>query len=199
MLRYYFAAIFGGIALFALLAALVGGVVWWIALLGVFGSAVVVFGIDALVAVCVRLYPEPKVDPFGGYFAARRWERRFYVRLGIRHWKDRIPEMGGLLAHFPKKHVADRHDNAYLLKFLRETCYAEVMHLLSIPAGFLVLLLFCVPHYHVLWFGLPVAVINAVLQILPVLTQRYVRPFLVAAYRRNKALAAREAKEKTEE
>ena len=199
MLRYYLIAIFGGIALFTLLAIFVGGAVWWIALAGVFGSAVAVFGIDALVAVLVRLYPEEKIDPFGGFFAARRWERKLYVRLGVRRWKDRIPEMGGLLAHFPKKHVADRHDNAYLLKFLRETCYAEVMHLWSIPAGFLVLLLFFVPHYSVLWFGLPVAVINAVLQTLPVITQRYVRPFLVATYRRNERLAAREAQNEAKE
>ena len=196
MLRYYLIAIFGGIAFFSLLAIFVGGVVWWFAVLGVFASAAAAFGIDALVAVIVRWYPEEKIDPFSGYFAARGWERKCYVRLGIRRWKDRIPEMGGLLAHFSKKQVADRHDNAYLLKFMRETCYAEVMHLISIPAGFLILLLF--PRY-ILWFGLPVAAVNALLQIMPVLVQRYVRPFLAATYRRNEQLAARQASQETQE
>ncbi len=195
MLRYYLIAIFGGIALFSLLAVLAGGIVWWYAVLGVFASAAAAFGIDALVALCVRRYPEQKIDPFRGWFRARRWERKCYVRLGIRHWKDRIPEMGGLLAHFSKKQVADRHDNAYLLKFMRETCYAEVMHIWSVPAGFLIFLLF--PH-HILWFGLPVALVNAALQIPPVLTQRYVRPFLVSAYRRNEQLEKRRDEEKSE-
>ncbi len=195
MLRYYLIVIFGAIALFSLLAVLVGGLVWWYAVLGVFASAAAAFGIDALVALCVRQYPEEKIDPFGGWFRARSRERKCYVRLGIRHWKDRIPEMGGLLAHFSKKQVADRHDNAYLLKFMRETCYAEVMHLWSIPAGFLIFLLW--PR-HILWFGLPVALVNAALQIPPVLTQRYVRPFLVSAYRRNERLEKRQNEEKSE-
>lgn len=194
MLRYYLAVIFGGIVLFSLLAIFAGGLVWWYAVLGVFASAAAAFGIDALVALLVRRYPETKMDPFRGWFKARHWERKCYVRLGIRHWKDRIPEMGGVLAHFSKKQVADRHDNAYLLKFLRETCYAEIMHLLSVPLGFLILPLF--PH-RILWFGLPVALVNAALQIPPVLTQRYVRPFLVATYRRNETLAARQQQEQT--
>ena len=194
MLRYYLIAIFGAIALFTVLAVFAGGFVWWYALLGVFASAAAAFGIDALVALLVRRWPEDKIDPFGGWFRARSWERKCYVRLGVRHWKDRIPEMGGLLAHFSKKQVADRHDNAYLMKFMRETCYAEIMHLLSIPVGFLIFLLW--PH-HILWFGLPVALVNAVLQIFPVLTQRYVRPFLVSTYRRNERLAERQAKEET--
>ena len=192
MLRYYLIAIFGGIGAFSLLAIFAGDMAPWYAFLGVFASAAAAFGLDALVALAVRRYPEEKIDPFHGYFAARRWERKFYVRLGVRHWKDRIPEMGGLLARFSKKQVADRRDNTYLLKFMRETCYAEVMHLLSIPAGFLILLLF--PH-RILWFGLPVALVNAVLQIFPVITQRYVRPFLATAYRRNEALAERREKE----
>ena len=195
MLRYYLIAIFGGIALFSLLAIFAGGIVWWFAVLGVFASAAAAFGLDALVAVCVRLYPEEKIDPFRGWFKARSWERKCYVRLGIRHWKDRIPEMGGPLAHFSKKQVADRRDNAYLMKFMRETCYAEIMHLLSVPVGFLIILLF--PRY-VLWFGLPVALVNAALQIFPVLTQRYVRPFLVSTYRRNEQLAARQASEEAQ-
>ena len=57
MLRYYLIAIFGGIALFSLLAIFAGGIVWWFAVLGVFASAAAAFGLDALVAVCVRLYP----------------------------------------------------------------------------------------------------------------------------------------------
>lgn len=188
MLRYYLIAIFGAIALFTLLAVFAGGLVWWYALLGVFASAAAAFGIDALVALLVRRWPEEKIDPFNGFFTARPWERKLYVRLGVRRWKDRIPEMGGLLAHFPKDRVADLHDNVYLLKFLRETCYAEVMHLWSIPAGFLIFLLW--PR-RILWFGLPVALVNAFLQILPVITQRYVRPFLVSAYRRNEKSEAR--------
>ena len=128
------------------------------------------------------------MNPFARVWKVHHFERRFYVKIGIRRWKDKIPETGGLLVGFSKSAVADRHDNTYLLKFLKETCYAELMHIISIPCGFLVLLLTfawdSIPHF-IAWFGLPVAIVNAVLQLLPIFVQRYVRPFLLSAYRYN--------------
>ena len=138
----------------------------------------------------MRKLPAEKMNPFCRLFAVHHWERKFYVRIGIRRWKDKIPETGGLLVNFSKKKVADRSDNAYLMKFMQETCYAELMHTLSIPTGFLILFLF---PGHILYFGLPVALVNAVLQLLPVFVQRYVRPFLLSCYRRNQNVARSKA------
>lgn len=189
MFRYYLAVIFGGTGLIALLAALAGGVPAGKAVLAAVSTSAAAFFADAVCALATRwCVPERKMNPFARVWKVHHFERRFYVKIGIRRWKDKIPETGGLLVGFSKSAVADRHDNTYLLKFLKETCYAELMHIISIPCGFLVLLLTLawdsIPHF-IAWFGLPVAIVNAVLQLLPIFVQRYVRPFLLSAYRYN--------------
>ena len=189
MFRYYLAVIFGGTGLIALLAALAGGVPAGKAVLAAVSTSAAAFLADAVCALATRwCVPERKMNPFARVWKVHHFERRFYVKIGIRRWKDKIPETGGLLVGFSKSAVADRHDNTYLLKFLKETCYAELMHTISIPCGFLVLLLTLawdsIPQF-IAWFGLPVAIVNAVLQLLPIFVQRYVRPFLLSAYRYN--------------
>ncbi len=189
MFRYYLAVIFGGTGLIALLAALAGGVPAGKAVLAAVSTSAAAFLADAVCALATRwCVPERKMNPFARVWKVHHFERRFYVKIGIRRWKDKIPETGGLLVGFSKSAVADRHDNTYLLKFLKETCYAELMHIISIPCGFLVLLLTfawdSIPQF-IAWFGLPVAIVNAVLQLLPIFVQRYVRPFLLSAYRYN--------------
>lgn len=189
MFRYYLAVIFGGTGLIALLAALAGGVPAGKAVLAAVSTSAAAFLADAVCALATRwCVPERKMNPFARVWKVHHFERCFYVKIGIRRWKDKIPETGGLLVGFSKSAVADRHDNTYLLKFLKETCYAELMHIISIPCGFLVLLLTLawdsIPHF-IAWFGLPVAIVNAVLQLLPIFVQRYVRPFLLSAYRYN--------------
>ena len=189
MFRYYLAVIFGGTGLIALLAALAGGVPAGKAVLAAVSTSAAAFLADAVCALATRwCVPERKMNPFARVWKVHHFERRFYVKIGIRRWKDKIPETGGLLVGFSKSAVAGRHDNAYLLKFLKETCYAELMHIISIPCGFLVLLLTLawdsIPQF-IAWFGLPVAIVNAVLQLLPIFVQRYVRPFLLSAYRYN--------------
>lgn len=189
MFRYYLAVMFGGTTGVALFAALVGGVPIGKAFLAAFSTAAAAFLVDAVCALATRwLIPEKKMNPFARVWKVHHFERRFYVKLGIRRWKDKIPETGGLLVSFSKREVANRRDNEYLLKFLKETCYAELMHTVSIPFGFLVLLFVfawdSIPHF-IGYFGLPVAIVNALLQLLPIFVQRYVRPFLAAAYQHN--------------
>lgn len=146
--------------------------------------AAAAFAIDAAAALAVRyLIPKKFYNPLAKRFNCLRMEKRLYTKLGIRKWKDKIPETGGLLVGFGKSHATELHNNAYVYKFMQETCYAEVMHLLSVPLGFLVLPL-C-PHVLRVGVALPVAVINSVLQLLPAMVQRFVRPQLLRVYKGN--------------
>ena len=187
MFRYYLAVIFGGPAVLAAIGIFLGDMSPAFAFFAAYTTMLIAFLIDTVVALIVRyLLPKRWMDGRLRFWRVHKLERRIYVRLGIRHWKDKIPETGGMLVGFSKKHVAEPKSPEYLLKFLSETCYAECMHLLSIFAGFAVIplsfsALLPFPE-HLLYFGLPVAVINAILQILPILVQRYVRPFLLHAY-----------------
>lgn len=199
MFRYYIIAIIVGNIVIGLVNGLVGlqGCSVPVAIGVCFGFSVLFtvleFGLDALIAWLTRLLPARAVDPFLRVYRVAKWEKKLYKRLGIVKWKDKIPETGGLLVKFQKKKVLDFHDNEYLMTFMRESVYAEVMHVLSAIAG-LVFPLVCVLVPSWAWLvrmALPVALVNFVLQALPVLVQRYVRPQLMSVYLRNQKRAER--------
>lgn len=213
MFRYYIIAIIVGNILIGLINGLIGlpGYSTPVAMLVCLGVSVLFtvleFGLDALIAWLTRLLPEKAVDPFRKIYRVAKWEKKVYKKLGIVKWKDKIPEAGGLLANFQKKKVLDFHDNEYIMTFMRESVYAEVMHVISAIAGLAVPALCAVrllwpdviPQVH--WcvrIALPVALVNFVLQVLPVLVQRYVRPQLMSVYLRNQKRAQRQAEAQNE-
>ena len=147
------------------------------------------FVIDALVAILVRILPKKWVNPFNKIYKVRPWETKLYLKLKVRNWKDKIPETGKVLAGFGKDKVLDMNDNRYIYKFMEETVYAEVMHVISA-----VLSIFVIFINLKLWYivGLPMAIVNFVIQILPVIVQRYNRPKLALLYERNEKKSQRE-------
>lgn len=145
---------------------------------------VAVFLVDLVIALAVRWLPEKFYAPDKKIFSVFKWERRFYEKLGIRKWKDKIPEMGKVIG-FGKDRVVDIGNNLYVYKFMQETVYAEVMHFYSAILGFLIV--FITPLKYALNFALPVATVNFILQLLPIFVQRYTRPKLLAVFRRNAA------------
>ena len=155
-------------------------------LLSILFSLVFLLIIDAVVAIIVRILPKKWINPFNRIYKVHKWESKLYLRLGIRKWKDLIPESGKALTGFGKREVENIKDNTYLYKFMEETVYAEIMHLVSAFLGFLVVFINLK-----LWLivGLPLAIFNLILQIMPVMVQRYNRPKLMLAYRRNEKYA----------
>ena len=188
MYRYYLIVMLGGPAVLAAIGWLAGDLPLHFAFLVAYGATVAAFGVGALAATLTRAFPPRFFNPLSKRYQVRKWERRFLVRIGIRSWKDKIPEVGALLGYLSKKRVTDRNDNDYLLHFMTETCYAEVMHLVCCFVGFLIVIpaLFF-DHRYLFFLVIPVGVVNAVLHFLPVLVQRYVRPFLLHAYLHNQA------------
>jgi glycosyl-4,4'-diaponeurosporenoate acyltransferase len=61
----------------------------------------------------------------------RPWERRAYERIGVRRWKDRLPEAGAL---FPGG-VSKRDLRAGVARFVVETRRAELGHWLAMLGG----------------------------------------------------------------
>lgn len=66
----------------------------------------------------------------------RPWERdgRRYERLGVRRWKDRLPEAGAFFAGGVSKRTLPRRDRRGLSRFAAETRRAELVHW-AIPAA----------------------------------------------------------------
>ncbi|MCX7655539.1 MAG: hypothetical protein N2Z76_03330 [Treponemataceae bacterium] len=82
----------------------------------------------------VHLFPDSLYRAERFLFKIRPWERRgsVYRRFfRIQIWKDRLPEAGALFPFHPfdKSHLT-RYDRDYFVRFVQETCRAELSHLL---------------------------------------------------------------------
>jgi glycosyl-4,4'-diaponeurosporenoate acyltransferase len=93
-----------------------------------------VFGwlfVHLAVAQAITRMPERWFRPGSWLCRERAWEQggRVYERLArIDDWKDRVPDGAAWLAGgFPKAALANA-DDAYLMRFVVETCRGEVAH-----------------------------------------------------------------------
>ena len=132
-------------------------------------AAVVV--IDALVATVCRLLPAKCANHESKVYAVSAEEKKFYEKLKIRKWKDKIPEIGHFTG-FRKNKIADPKSLEYVERFLLEICYGELGHFFSVFFGFLILLLFPITD---IWFAvaIPVAVINGIMNLPSLFILRY--------------------------
>ena len=149
---------------------------------GVLGGISIVFLIDLIIAAVIMILPKKLFNPFSKKFKTYAWEKKFYLKLKIRGWKDYIPKGNGIFGvGLRKDRVEDFNSAEYLMSFLIENCRAETMHAVSAYLGFLIILFFPLAKLSI---SLPIACVNFVLQLLPVMVQRYLRPKLICAYKR---------------
>lgn len=129
--------------------------------------------VDGLVATVCRLLPKRFACSSDKFYQVSQKEKKFYEKLKIRKWKDKIPEIGHFTG-FRKNKIADPQSVEYIERFLLEACYGELGHLWIMPVGFVILALFFISET---WIALaiPVAIINAILNLLPVFVLRYNR------------------------
>ena len=157
----------------------------WLILLMVILCFVFEFVLDAIIAFVIRkMIPEKYINPEAKIYNVKKWERNFYERLGIKKWKDKVLELGQA-SGFKKNHLESSDNSQYLARFILESCYGETIHLLSTILSFLILFLgYWKPQY--LWsIFLSASFINAFVNLLPFMIQRYVRPRLMLLYKRS--------------
>ena len=94
---------------------------WQIALYAI-GGTLAVIALDALGAFVIRQLPTRYFDAEHCQMAIGKGERQLYKKMGIKKWKDRIPELGQF-TDFHKNKVADKGDAAYLGRFILECNY----------------------------------------------------------------------------
>ena len=127
--------------------------------------------IDGAVCGIVRAMPKKIAQHDKKIFTVSAKEKKFYEKLKIRKWKDKVPEIGHFTG-FRKNKISDPKSVEYVERFLMEACYGEVGHFLSLFFGFLLLLLFPI-HKSWLAISIAVAIVNAMLNIPPILVLRY--------------------------
>ena len=161
---------------------------FWYIVIAVVGSTVAVIAIDGVTAALVRLLPSKWFNPMSKKFAVFKWEKRFYEGIGIKKWKDLVPELGHL-TKFRKNKIEDPNSNEYVHRFLLEIVYGRSCHSVSFFTGFLIIFIF--PLEYAMCFGVPVAIVNVIMNWMPVAILRYNYPKLMALYKMNERRAVR--------
>lgn len=148
-----------------------------------FVSIVAVIIVDALVACLCRWFmPKKWFGRAVSVFEASKKCCKFYEKLGIKKWKDKVPELGHLTG-FRKNKISDPKSNEFIERFIIESHYGIADHFLSMIFGFSII--FLLPLEHWFRFGLPVAVVNAMYNYLSFMILRYNLPKLHTIYKYN--------------
>ena len=111
----------------------------------------------------------PDKFPFRPYAFER--QGRFYEKLGVRRWKDRLPDMSKLLRSLPRKALTSRSSER-IRRLVQETCLAEAVHLALMVLAAPVLVIW--PG----WRGAALAAAYVLGNVPFILIQRYNRPRL---------------------
>ena len=130
-----------------------------------------VIAIDGIFAFVVRrLLPRKwfTVDKLN--YVADKKESRFYEKIGIKKWKDKVLELG-CFTSFRKNKISEPNSLEYIERYIVEANYGIVCHIAGILFGFICV--FCCPMPLWLRVGLPVSIVNVVLSALPTFILRY--------------------------
>ncbi len=134
-------------------------------------AALIAMVVNGLTATVCRLLPKKCADADKKRFIVSAREKKFYEKMKIRKWKDKVPEIGQFTG-FRKNKLDDPKSVEYLDRFLLETAYGEIGHFTSFFTSFLILLFF--PVYE-LWFAvaIPVAAVAALFNVPSFMILRY--------------------------
>lgn len=182
----YIILIVGSTLLVGLINVLLGAFnePWWYLMGMSVLSTIVVICVDGIVASFIRHLPAKWFHHDKKIFQVSKKEVAFYRFLNIKAWKEKVPELGGFTS-FHKNKVASPNDPTYLERFLLEIDYGWMIHIMSVPFGFLIMLL-----DYKMFLGnglticlsicLPIAIINGILNLMPAFILRYNFPRIKA-------------------
>ena len=115
------------------------------------------------------------------FFEVSKREQKFYEKLGIRSWKDKVLELGGM-GGFSKSKIDDPNSPEYIEKFLIESYKGDIDHISGMIAGFSVI--FILPLKYAWFIGVPVAIVNVVVNMMSTMILRYNTPKLKTLHKR---------------
>lgn len=171
-----------GIAMAVIAAANIalGTAEWYYAVIAVIWCTALQFAIDGGIAILINKLPSRWFGVDNPHYRVSRWERSLYARLGVRRWKDKVWELGGL-GGFSKRSLKEPSNPEYIERFIIECNKGVLTHRLSYFAGFLAML--TLPNLCAFTVALPVGAVNLFLNILPTVALRYNTPMLQSVLR----------------
>ena len=161
--------------------------VWYEVYLWTAANAVIVFCIDGVLAFLIRRLPEKWFAVNSKLVHIRKFENKLYLKLGVKKWRDFVPELGGF-TDFHKDKIYKPNDNEYVARYILEANYGIVIHISGIIFGFAVIF---IPNIrYALMIGLPVAIVNAIYNEMSTMILRFNLPKLYTLYKRNEKKSA---------
>lgn len=154
--------------------------VLWVIIATIF-STVIEIAISGTFSFITERLPDKMFYPDKKIMQVTKKEQKFYDKLKIKKWKDKVWELGAL-GGFRKNKVKDPNSPEYILKFITEAGKGMLGHIFNITFSWLVI--FVLPLKYALRIGLPIAIVGIVLNLLPTLILRYNIPKLKIAYKR---------------
>lgn len=141
-------------------------------------SFVIVVIIDTLFAILVGILPKKWFGVNNKLLSVSKKEQKFYEKLHIRKWKDYVWDLG-CLGGFSKQEVKDPKDPRYFEKFIIESNRGVTEHTLGIVVSYVIIFIY--PQYA--WsVGVPIALVNTLLNSMSTMVLRYNLPKLKTAY-----------------
>ena len=147
----------------------------------ILGGVLLEIAIDGLFAILVHFMPTKWFEIDKKVFGVSQKERKFYEKIKIRKWKDKVLELGAL-GGFSKSELKSSSDAGYIKQFIIESNKGVVTHLIGCFAGFVILWLFPVECFFSI--SLPISIVNFILNIPSTFILRYNTPKLLAGYKR---------------
>ena len=153
-----------------------------IIILIIVGGVVIQFVLDGLFAFAVHLMPNKWFEIDNKFYNVSNGERKFYEKIKIRKWKDKVWELGGL-GGFSKKHLLSNNDKEYIKRFIIESNKGVLTHIIGCFIGFALIPIY-LPFSCILSVSLPIAIVNLFLNLPSLFILRYNTPKLLAGYKR---------------
>ncbi len=155
----------------------------WYILLAVVINTVAVIAISGVFAFIIRhMLPEKWFSVDKKFFFVGKKECKFYEKLGIKKWKDKVLELG-FFTGFSKSSMSDTNNNEFVKRFILENNYGMVVHFVGMVVSFSIIFIYPLR----LWwmFGLPVSLVSVFLHFLPFCILRYNNYKLLRLYQLN--------------
>ena len=196
---FYILAILISMTLIAVVNILVNSLYFnfeiWYIIVAVIVNTVAVIAVDGLFATIIRHMLPNKWFEKRNLLKVSKKECFFYEKIGIKRWKEKVIELG-IFANFRKNKIAEPTNNEYIARYILEINYGVFVHIACVIFGFVIV--FFYPLQYFLCFGIPVAVVNAILNALPIFVLRYNLPKLVRLYELNERRKAIQEQNKSE-
>ena len=168
-----------------------------ITILIIVGGVVIEFLLDGLFAYIVHLFPNKWFEVNNKFYNVSNGEKKFYEKIKIRKWKDKVWELGGL-GGFSKKNLQSTNNPEYFKQFIIESNKGVLTHIIGLLIGFALILIY-LPLSCFWSVSLPISIVNFLLNLPSLFILRYNTPKLHTVYKRLQRTAERESSLKLNE